>query len=154
MDKKKILRIARKDLDATLKLERSLWKVKGIGKNFAHALRISLGFDTDKKLNELSDKEIEKLEDMVYHPGKYNIPDWLYNCRKDMEDGEDKHYVESNLILKNKNDISFLKKMRCYKGVRHQFGLPVRGQRTKGHFRKGATVGVIRKKGIPGKGDK
>jgi small subunit ribosomal protein S13 len=154
MDKKKIIRVARKDLDATLPIERSLWKIKGVGKNFSHALRVSLGFDADKKLNELSEEEIKKLEDSIYNPEKYNIPAWLYNHRKEIETGEDKHYVESNLVLKNKNEISFLKKIRCYRGIRHQFGLPVRGQRTRAHFRKGATVGVVRKKEIPKKGGK
>ncbi len=154
MEKKKIIRIARKDLDATLPIERSLYKIKGIGKNFAHALRVSLGFEKNKKLNELSEEEIKKLEDCIYNPKKYNIPVWLYNHRKELETGEDKHYVESNLVLKNKNEISFLKKIGCYRGIRHQFGLPVRGQRTKAHFRKGATVGVVRKKEALKKGGK
>ena len=30
--------------------------------------------------------------------------------------------------------------------MRHAFGLPVRGQRTRGHFRKGKSVGVQKKK--------
>ncbi len=154
MEKKKIIRIARKDLDASLPIERTLWKIKGIGKNFAHALRISLEFGVNKKLNELSEKEIKKLEDAIYNPEKYNIPTWLYNHRKEIETGENKHYVESNLVLKNKNEISFLKKIRCYRGIRHQFGLPVRGQRTKAHFRKGVTVGVVRKKEAHKKGGK
>jgi small subunit ribosomal protein S13 len=35
-----------------------------------------------------------------------------------------------------------MKKMRSYKGIRHMQGQPVRGQRTKSHFRKNRTVGV------------
>ncbi len=150
MEKRKIIRLARKDLDATMPIERALWKIKGVGNNFSHALRVSLGFNADMKLNELSEDEIKKLEDVVYNPGKYKIPSWMCNHQKDIETGEDKHYIESDLILKNKNEISFLKKIRCYKGIRHQFNLPVRGQRTKSHFRKGKTVGVSRKKGTPG----
>jgi len=148
---KKIIRLARKDLDASLKIERALWKIKGIGKNFAHALRISLGFDENLKLGELSEEELKKLEDAVYNPKKYNIPFWLYNHRRERETGEDNHYVESNLVLKNKSDIDFLKKIRCYRGIRHQLGLPVRGQRTRAHFRKGLTVGVFRKKQVGAK---
>ncbi len=149
MEKRRIIRLARKDLDATLSIERALWKIKGVGKNFSHALRVSLGFGAEMKLNELSEDEIKKLEDAVYNPDKYKIPSWMHNHQKDMETGEDKHYIESNLILKNKNEISFLRKIRCYIGIRHQFGLPVRGQRTKSHFRKGKTVGVSRKKSNP-----
>lgn len=142
----KIIRIARKDVDATLPIERSLCLVKGVGLNFAHALRILIGADEKKKLNELSDNEIKKLEDMIYNPKKHGIPLWMLNHQKERETGEDSHYVEANLDFKKKLDIDFLKKLRCYKGVRHQLKLPVRGQRTKSHFRRGATVGVQRKK--------
>jgi len=146
MERKKIIRVAREDLYGDLPIERALWKIKGIGKNFAHAIRVALGYDSNKKLNELDENEIKKLEDCIYHPAKYNIPSWLYNNRKDLETGEDKHLVESDLVLKIKSRIDFLKKIKCYRGVRHWSGLPVRGQRTRAHFRKGATVGVQRKK--------
>ena len=42
-----------------------------------------------------------------------------------------------------------MKKIRSYKGVRHTFGLPVRGQSTKSNFRKNkgkGSLGVQRKK--------
>jgi small subunit ribosomal protein S13 len=146
MEGKKIIRVAREDLNATLPIERSLWKIKGVGKNFAHAVRVGLGHDSNKKLNELTEKEIKKLEDCIYHPEKYNIPNWLYNKRRDIKTGEDKHFIGSDLVLRLKNEIDFLKKIRCYRGVRHWSGRPVRGQRTRGHFRKGGTVGVKRKK--------
>jgi len=143
---KKIIRIAKEDLDGDLPVERALWKIKGIGKNFAHAIRVALGYDSKKKLGELSEEEIKKLEDCIYNPKKYNIPSWLYNNRRDLETGEDMHLVGSELALKIKTRIDFLKKIRCYRGVRHWLNLPVRGQRTRAHFRKGATVGVQRKK--------
>ena len=38
-----------------------------------------------------------------------------------------------------------MKKIKSYKGMRHAYGLPVRGQRTRGNFRKGVTVGVMKK---------
>ena len=143
---KKIIRIAKEDLDGDLPIERALWKIKGIGKNFAHAIRVALGYDSKKKLGELSEEEIKKLEDCIYNPKKYNIPSWLYNNRRDLETGEDMHLVSSELALKIKTRIDFLKKIRCYRGVRHWLNWPVRGQRTRAHFRKGATVGVQRKK--------
>ena len=149
MDKKKIIRVARKDLHAHLPIERSLWKIKGVNKNFANAIRAALGHEKNKRLSDLNEEEIKKLEDCVYHPEKYNIPEWLYNYRKDIETGENKHYVGPQLDLKIKSRIDFLKKLKCYRGVRHWSKLPVRGQRTRGHFRKGGTVGV-RKKGKSG----
>jgi small subunit ribosomal protein S13 len=43
-----------------------------------------------------------------------------------------------------------MKKIRSYKGMRHAYGLPVRGQRTKSKFRKnkGKVKGVKRKSGV------
>ena len=48
--------------------------------------------------------------------------------------------------LQNEFDIRRLKKIKSYKGIRHSLGQPVRGQRTKAHFRKGRAVGVKRVK--------
>jgi small subunit ribosomal protein S13 len=44
-----------------------------------------------------------------------------------------------------------LKKIRCYKGIRHEKGQKVRGQRTKAHGRSGLTVGVVKKAQKSGK---
>jgi small subunit ribosomal protein S13 len=43
-------------------------------------------------------------------------------------------------------DINILRKIRCYRGIRHETGQKVRGQRTKSTGRTGITVGVKRKK--------
>ena len=43
-------------------------------------------------------------------------------------------------------DIKKMIKMKSYKGTRHTSGLPVRGQRTRSHFRKsGVAMGVKKK---------
>ena len=39
-----------------------------------------------------------------------------------------------------------MKKIHSYKGIRHESGLPVRGQRTRSSFRTGGIVGVSKKK--------
>jgi small subunit ribosomal protein S13 len=148
---RKVIRIARKDVNSELVVERSLWAIKGVGKNYAHAIRMVLGIDGKKKLGELSEAQIAKIEDIIQHPAKYNIPSWMLNHRFERETGENSHYVESNLDFKKKTDIDYMKKTRCWKGVRHQQGQPVRGQRTKAHFRGGSAVGVTKKKEMPGK---
>ncbi|HOW33966.1 MAG TPA: 30S ribosomal protein S13, partial [Methanoregulaceae archaeon] len=43
-------------------------------------------------------------------------------------------------------DINLLRKIRCYRGIRHETGQKVRGQRTKSTGRTGLTVGVKKKK--------
>ena len=70
----------------------------------------------------------------------------MLNRRKDPVTGEDMHLSESDLTMGVRQDIEFLKKIRAYRGIRHELGLPVRGQRTRSSFRKGRTVGVQRKK--------
>ena len=47
-----------------------------------------------------------------------------------------------------------LREIKCYRGIRHSLGLPVRGQRTKAHFRKGKAVGVQKGKVKSKKGGK
>jgi len=77
----------------------------------------------------------------------------MLNRRKDYETGEDKHLLSSDLAFTKDNDIKMLKKIKSYKGMRHAFGLPVRGQRTRSNFRrnKGKVTGVQKKKIKSGK---
>jgi len=71
---------------------------------------------------------------------------FLKNRRSDFKTGEESHIIGSELDMKKDFDIRRLKKIRAYRGIRHAAGLPVRGQRTRSHFRKkGQAVGVKRK---------
>ena len=74
------------------------------------------------------------------------LPWWMLNRRKDLISGEDKHIMGSDLVLKLRDDINLLRKIRSYRGIRHERGLRVRGQRTKSTGRRGMVVGVMRKK--------
>jgi hypothetical protein len=58
------------------------------------------------------------------------------------------HKIGADLKFTQENDIRFMKKIRCYKGIRHSMGQPVRGQRTKSNFRKnkGKVTGVAKTK--------
>jgi len=141
-----IVRVAEKDLDGQKKVRISLLGVKGVGKTLAWAIPIATGIDTEIMLGKLSDEEVKKLEDAVRDPEKYGIPTYMVNRRLDPETGENQHIVSSKLILTRKLDIDRMKKIRSYKGIRHEIGLPVRGQRTKSSFRKGTIVGVSRKR--------
>ena len=44
-----------------------------------------------------------------------------------------------------RDDINVMKKIRSYRGIRHERGLPVRGQRTRAHGRVGLALGVSRR---------
>jgi len=144
---KKIVRLAATDLDGDKSVERAIKGIRGIGFLMANAIVNVTGLQ-GKKLGDLSPDERKKLEEVIETPEKFGIPAWILNSRKD-KTGGDKHYVGTKLDFKVRDDIDFMKKIRSYKGVRHQMGLPVRGQRTRGSFRKGTKVGVVKKKELP-----
>ncbi len=148
-----IIRVAGKDLDGDAPLKRALSDVRGVSFMLANAISKVSGLG-EKKVGELKEDEMKKIEDMIENPGNYNIPDWMFNRRLDPEDGEDRHIASAQLELRHKMDINELKKRKCYKGIRHIQGLPVRGQRTRSSFRKAATVGVSRAKNKPGESKK
>jgi len=141
-----IVRIAATELKGEMPLRIALTKIKGVSFMFSNAVIKALGYDPEKKVGELSDEEIEKIEDCLKNPHSYGIPSWLYNRRKDLLTGKDLHVVGPDLELVVKQDIDFMKKIKCYRGIRHALGLKVRGQRTRSTGRKGRTVGVQRKK--------
>jgi small subunit ribosomal protein S13 len=97
-------------------------------------------------LGSLNPEQIKKLEDAINNPSKYGIPNFMLNRRSEPSTGEDQHLVSSKLRFAVKSDIDFMRKIRCYKGIRHELGLPVRGQRTRTSFRGGSAVGVAKKK--------
>jgi small subunit ribosomal protein S13 len=70
----------------------------------------------------------------------------MVNRRGDMNTGADKHFMGMDLSMTLREDLDLMKKMRSYKGIRHERGLRVRGQRTRSTGRTGAIVGVSRKK--------
>ncbi|RLJ00136.1 MAG: 30S ribosomal protein S13 [Candidatus Aenigmatarchaeota archaeon] len=140
----KIVRIGETNIDGNKGIARGIMSIKGVSFMFANAVSKVSGFE-NKKIGELSEDELKRLEDIILNPTKYGIPSWLLNRRRDMSTGEDKHLTASQLQLTTKLDINFMKKIKTYKGIRHALGLPVRGQRTRSSFRKGRTIGVKRK---------
>jgi small subunit ribosomal protein S13 len=143
---RKIVRIAGTDLLGDRDLGIALRKVKGVDFMFSNAVLKTLGIGMKKKVGELSNEDVKKIEDVMKNPTKHGIPKFLVNRRKDRETGEDTHIVSSELTLKRDFDLRHMKKMKSYKGIRHATGLKVRGQRTKSTGRRGVTMGVKRKK--------
>jgi len=119
--------------------------ITGVGFSMANAVCNVLGLDRQKKIGACSEEEIRRIEDIIRNPGKHGIPSWLLNRRKASETGEDLHLLTSDLKLAVEFDIKKMKKIKCYKGIRHATGQPVRGQRTRAHFRKGKGLGVSRR---------
>lgn len=145
---KYIVRIASTDLNGRRDIATAIRKIKGIGVMYANAILAIANIDSSKKAGALNDAELAKINDIIVNPSKYGIPDWLLNRRKDYENGEDRHLITSNLTFTQDNDVKRLKKIKTYRGMRHAWGLPTRGQRTKSNFRKnkGKVKGVAKKK--------
>jgi len=143
---KYIVRIADKDLPGDKRLAYALALIKGIGVNTAIALCRKLGIDPYRKLGSLSESEIKKLDTTVRELHELGLPAWMLNRPKDPESGRDLHYIGSELILRAKMDIDLLKRIKCWRGIRHALGLKVRGQRTRTTGRTGMTVGVSRRR--------
>lgn len=144
---KYIVRIADTDLDGNRSVAYGLTKIKGISIRCSEAIADAAKVPRYKKLGELSDEEIEKLKECVENLPKY-LPGWLLNRMYELYSGSHTHLVGSELELGVKEDIGLMRKIRCYKGIRHEQGQRVRGQRTRSHGRTGLTVGVVRKAAI------
>ena len=143
---REIIRLSEVNLDGNKKLSSALLGVKGIGKSLAQNIVIASGLDPNSLLGSLNDEQIKKLEDVINNPSKYRIPTFMLNRRSEPLTGENQHLVSSHLRFAVKSDIDFMRKTRTYKGIRHELGLPVRGQRTRTSFRGGKAVGVSKSK--------
>ena len=143
---KYIVRIGETDIDGSLPAVYGLAKIKGIGYTTALAVLRKLGIDPHMRLGYLSDARIKELDEIVKDITKLNLPNWLYNRRKDYTTGKDMHLIGAELIFYARQDIEREKKIKSWRGVRHALGLKVRGQRTATTGRIGMTVGVSKKK--------
>ena len=144
-----IVRIANTDIDGEKTLERGLTSIKGIGMHMSTLVIDSSGLDRNLKMGNLTDKQIEKIQDSL-NSITDAAPTWMLNHRKDTEIGENIHFVGSEIEMKLRDEINIMKKIRSYKGIRHERGLTVRGQRTRANNRKGLSLGVS-KKGVQNK---
>lgn len=153
-DFKYIVRIADTDLDGYQTIEQALPKIKGIGRRTAIILVDRTGLPRNEKIGNLSDDQVNALAQALTELSTY-VPAWMVNRQADFDTGENLHIFSTDLVTYFRDDINRMKKIRCYRGVRHEKGKKVRGQRTRSNGRKGLTLGVIRVKQAPAEaGDK
>jgi len=134
------------DLNGDKNIVYALTNIKGISYNLSKAIIHCTKTDETKKLKDLTEKDINELEKIIENPKESNIPSWLLNRNKDYTTGKDIHITGTDITMTLREDINRLRKIRAYRGIRHEMGLPTRGQRTKSSFRTGAKVGVSKKK--------
>lgn len=118
-------RIAGVDLPKYKRGVIGLTYIFGIGKSRAKEILASAKVDENKKVQDWSDEEVNKIRQQV---------------REFTIEGELRSEIQIN--IKRLMDIG------CYRGIRHRTGLPLRGQRTKNNSRtrKGKRKTVANKK--------
>ena len=118
-------RISGIDLPPSKRVEYGLTAIFGSGLHTAQKIVATIGINPSKKIKELSDEEVTKIRKLI----------------------ETDYKVEGALRADIAADIKRLIDIGSYRGLRHKFGLPTRGQRTKtnARTRKG------RKKTVAGK---
>jgi small subunit ribosomal protein S13 len=123
-----VARIAGVDIPRNKRVEVALTYIYGIGPTSAKGILTKTNVDPDTRVNNLTEDEVNRIRETV-----------------------DKEYtVEGDLRRQVSMNIKRLIEIKCYRGIRHQRGLPVHGQRTRtnARTRRGVkkTVGVRRKK--------
>jgi len=145
-DVRRIVRIAATDVDGTLPTKHALRKIRGIGFMLSNAICTSTGIDGNKLVGSLNENEVKALQTFILDQSKsLTLPNWMANRKKSPQSGTNVHLVGDTLTFQQREDIHFMKRIRCRRGIRHELGLPVRGQRTRNTGRKGRGVGVVHK---------
>jgi small subunit ribosomal protein S13 len=142
-----IVRLANTDLEGSRSVVYALTKVRGIGIRIAEIVADQAGVPRAERIGNLTEPEAEKLEATLGKIAEI-VPHWMVNRPSDWETGEDVHLFSSDVELRLRDDINRMKMIRCYRGIRHEQGQKVRGQRTRSNGRTGLTVGVIKKTAI------
>ncbi|ODV59821.1 40S ribosomal protein uS13 [Ascoidea rubescens DSM 1968] len=124
----------------------ALTTIRGVGRRYSNLVCKKADIDLSKRAGELTQEELERIITIMQNPTQYKIPSWFLNRQRDFTTGKDSHSLANQLESKLRDDLERLKKIRAHRGIRHYFGLKVRGQHTKTTGRRGKTVGVSGKK--------
>lgn len=133
------------DLQGSQPVMYALTGIRGIGLRTSRIIVDSTGIDPKGVIGYLPDEDVAKLDAAIADLEK-RMPTWMLNRQMDPLSGDDKHLLGQDILLTFREDINNLKKVRAYRGLRHERGLKVRGQRTKSTGRRGSTIGVSKKK--------
>lgn len=108
-----MIRIAGINLPDEKRIEIALTYIYGIGPSTSKKILAKLGVDQNLRTKAVTAEDANKLRDLIEKTYKV--------------EGELKHEVKMN--------IKRLREIGCYRGLRHQKGLPTQGQRTKTNSR-------------------
>jgi len=106
-------RIAGVDLPSNKRIEVALTYIYGIGRPLSNRILMAAGVNPNTRVQQLTEQEVTALRREI----------------------EGKYLVEGDLRRRVRENIQRLKDIKCYRGIRHTVGLPVRGQRTRSNAR-------------------
>lgn len=107
-------RIVGVDLPAEKRTEIALTYVRGIGRRTARKILDETGISPDVRVKDLTDAQVGKIIGAIEKGG---------------------YRVEGELLSEVTLNIKRLREIGAYRGLRHERGLPVRGQRTRSNAR-------------------
>ena len=121
-------RVTGVDIPPAKRVEVALQYIYGIGPFIARKLLEETKIPGGTRAKDLTDEQVAQLNQLI----------------------ERKYVAEGQLRRQVLQNIARLKEIRCYRGLRHMRGLPVRGQRTRtnARTRKGPRRTVARKRGV------
>ena len=137
-----MLRMADTDIDGLKTLRTALTAVRGVGDRTAANICKITGFDPGMKAGHLDATQQETLRLAIENYAQ-NVPLWMLNRQRDLESGDELHLSGQDLKLTHEDDISRLREIKCYRGIRHAGGHKVRGQRGRSNGRFGLTLSLI-----------
>jgi small subunit ribosomal protein S13 len=143
-DFRHLVRLVNTDLDGKKSVGTALAYVPGVGKRLAYVVAREASVDAAAVIGNLKDEQIAAINKAIEELTE-TLPTWMLNRRKDPESGEDRHMIGTEITIMLREDLNRLKKIRSWRGSRHERKLPTRGQRTKANGRFGSAVGVQRK---------
>ena len=119
-------RIAGVDLPREKRAEIGLTYIYGIGRATSNEILAKAGINPDTRIKDLSEDQVNELRRII----------------------DEDHLVEGDLRREIALNIKRLRDIKCYRGIRHAKGLPLRGQKTKtnARTRKGPRKTVANKK--------
>lgn len=131
----------------------ALTEIKGVGRRYSNLVCKKADVDLNKRYappalsvsaisetkhlccfssaGELNSDELERLVTIIQNPTQFKIPTWFLNRQRDIVDGKNFQVLSNGVDSKLRDDLERLKKIRAHRGLRHSWGLRVRGQHTK-----------------------
>lgn len=115
-----------------------------MGVRIAEATARVMGLSASAFIGDLTEEQTDKIEGTISTLTE-KLPPWMLNHPNDRTTGQTRHLVSTDWETSVRDDVNLMKMIRSYKGIRHERGQKVRGQRTKSNGRTGMAAGVIKK---------